>query len=544
MIHHNPGEEPFETAFSDPDHLVRYGYNGQAFKHINAAVTLDAVAPGVFPGNAEERSWLKSFTAARREEIRSAKEAGLEVYYHIDLFVLPRRIVEHFKEEILDPETGRIDLWRERTLSLHEALFAELAERFPEIDGFIVRVGETYLYDTPYHLGSGAVRYGHDRSDSAMQEDFVRLLRFLREQICVRHGKTLIHRTWDTQPNRFHSSRDFYCAVTDQIEPHPNLVFSIKHTKVDFHRWVLPNPCLGEGKHPQVIEIQCQREYEGKGAYPNYSTKGVIDGFAEPDTGPGIRALIGNPRIEGIYTWSRGGGWYGPYVRRENELWCDLNAYVIAQFAKQPQQNEAVIFDRYAREVIGLNENDSSVFREIALTSLDAVVKGKCCEVFDKVLEHRRSCPTCLWMRDDVLHGMDKLEELFDYLRATNQAEAALEEKRQAVKLWNNMRKACERFSEDCPAGFRDVVSVSVEYGYTLFRAIEAAWDLLLLAHREFGSRMLGEKLEVFDQAWQGHLEFCRRESLAATPYRGVGWHWPYKPAVPGLLASVDALRC
>ena len=28
---------------------------------------------------------------------------------------------------------------------------------------------------------------------------------------------------------------------------------------------------LAIGKHAQVVEIECQREYEGKGAYPNYS---------------------------------------------------------------------------------------------------------------------------------------------------------------------------------------------------------------------------------------------------------------------------------
>ena len=41
------------------------------------------------------------------------------------------------------------------------------------------------------------------------------------------------------------------------------------------------NPCIGIGKHQQVVEVQCQREYEGKGAHPNYIAKGVIDGFEE-----------------------------------------------------------------------------------------------------------------------------------------------------------------------------------------------------------------------------------------------------------------------
>ena len=41
------------------------------------------------------------------------------------------------------------------------------------------------------------------------------------------------------------------------------------------------NPTLGIGRHRQIVEVQCQREYEGKGAYPNYVVKGVVEGFEE-----------------------------------------------------------------------------------------------------------------------------------------------------------------------------------------------------------------------------------------------------------------------
>ena len=49
----------------------------------------------------------------------------------------------------------------------------------------------------------------------------------------------------------------------------------------DFWRYSAPNPCLGIGRHAQIVEVECQREYEGKGAHPNYIAQGVIDGFAE-----------------------------------------------------------------------------------------------------------------------------------------------------------------------------------------------------------------------------------------------------------------------
>jgi len=53
--------------------------------------------------------------------------------------------------------------------------------------------------------------------------------------------------------------------MTDQIEPHDLLYFSIKHSIADFFRPAIWNPSLGVGKHAQIVEVELQREYEGKG---------------------------------------------------------------------------------------------------------------------------------------------------------------------------------------------------------------------------------------------------------------------------------------
>ena len=236
MVHHNPGEPLFDTKFTDPKTLQAHGFSGQAFKHINTIVTLDAIAPGVFPATPEEKKWLTEFTAVLEQEIREAKSAGLDVFYHIDLFVLPQRIVDHFGDQVLDPDSGLISMDRPKTLEIHRALFDEIFSRWPEIDGLIVRVGETYLMDTPFHTGSGAIPYHHGPvlSSQAMRAGFKKLLQFLREEICERHDRWLIHRTWDTATDKFHSNPDFYLDVTNAIPPHPRLVFSIKHTRNDF----------------------------------------------------------------------------------------------------------------------------------------------------------------------------------------------------------------------------------------------------------------------------------------------------------------------
>jgi hypothetical protein len=389
MVHHNPGEPSFKSRFLDPARLADYGFNGQVFKHVNCVATFAASGVDCFPAGSPERAWLDRFTPGIEGEIAAAKKIGLKVFYHIDLFVLPKRLVAHFKDEICDAD-GRVSLEKPKTLELHKILFEELAGRFPHVDGYVIRVGETYLFDTPHHVGNSPIpKIGPDwtpnylyaetlagtppaspRWSGAQTGAYVKLLNFLREQVCVRQGKQVFFRTWDIFPDKLHASLPHYLEVTDQIEPHPLLAFSIKHTALDFWRHVKVNECLTRGKHPQIIEVQCQREYEGKGAYPNYVMDGVINGFEENEKRIGLRDLVSHPNILGVYSWSRGGGWYGPYI--QNELWPDLNAFVLARFAQNPALSEEEIFLEYATARLGVDNGDVNRFRELCLLSARA----------------------------------------------------------------------------------------------------------------------------------------------------------------------------
>jgi hypothetical protein len=102
----------------------------------------------------------------------------------------------------------------------------------------------------------------------------------LRDEACVQRNKMVIYRTWDFGYN-FHVNPQYYLKVTDAIEPHPNLIFSIKHQAGDFLRMTPFNPTLGIGRHRQIVEVQCQREAYGKGAHPFYVGDGVINGWEE-----------------------------------------------------------------------------------------------------------------------------------------------------------------------------------------------------------------------------------------------------------------------
>lgn len=36
-------------------------------------------------------------------------------------------------------------------------MLQEIFKRFPKLDGLVIRVGETYLQNTPYHTGNGPI---------------------------------------------------------------------------------------------------------------------------------------------------------------------------------------------------------------------------------------------------------------------------------------------------------------------------------------------------------------------------------------------------
>lgn len=548
MVHHNPGEAPFDTRFTEPVELKQRGFNAQCFKHINTVMRLDAA--GASAPSPEEEAWLQRFTADREAEIRAAKAAGLAVFYHIDLFVLPKRVVEAHREGICDAN-GKICIQKTPTLELHRQLFDELFTRFPEIDGLIPRVGETYLFDTPFHTGNGAVRYqGAEHSPIPENEvqDFITLLNFLREEICEKHDRWLIHRTWDTRPDRFHANPDFYLQVTDHVEPHEKLLFSIKHTQVDFQRYSDWNPCLGQGQHRQVVEVQCQREYEGKGAYPNYSTLGVIEGFPESNPGRGLAEFIDDPKFSGIYTWSRGGGWYGPRITRANEFWCDLNLSVLAGFVNQPELGEAAHFDLFCG-VNGIDGDDRVLLRQIAKDSLEAVRTGKCCTVWDtRPGSERDNFPTNMWMRDDVLGGWQHLEPIFAVIREANAWSAVQAEKEHSVALWAEMKATAHRLEMPDQPELRAVIVASCTYGHRLFAFIAAAWKALYLDYAQrqgdpVDQDVIRQALDKAEAAWKNYQRMPEDHPSSATLYRDHAWHWPQDPAPEGIDAALGDVR-
>lgn len=118
------------------------------------------------------------------------------------------------------------------------------------------------------------------------------------------------------------------------------------------------------------------------------------------------------------------GGWTGPYIT--NELWCDLNAFVVATWANHPQLSERKCFDRWAR-LRGFDPGSRDILHRIAMLSADAIVRG------------RASLLTPIeawWTRDQFISGEDMLLPTLEDIIRKDRTREVLAEKQESVALW------------------------------------------------------------------------------------------------------------
>ncbi len=525
MVHHNPGEATTQSRYLNPEFLRESGFGGKVFFLFDAAqfgIDWRDFDSAVFPAGSQGSAWVaeKADTIAARYD--AAKRAGLEVYCMLDMLVLPRTLVDAHRDEICN-SAGKIDISRPFTRKCVRYLVKSMFRKFPQLDGLIVRTGETYLQDAPHHVGNHPVQQGMD--------DHVTLINLLRDEVCVKLDKKLFYRTWDM--GQLHSLPQHYLSVTDSVEPHPNLYFSVKHTMTDFWRggvtadapaldslstyWLdesgrfgVPfNPTLGIGRHRQIVEVQCQREYEGKGAHPNYVARGVIDGFPELKSTRRpycLSHLRDSGLMSGIWTWSRGGGWGGPYI--SNEFWIDLNVRVLTLWAANPQLGEEECFNRFARER-GLPDGELPSFRRLCVLTEEGVLSG----------QYSRYGGTFVnWTRDDSMTGDFFMKSYLERIAAAGELPRYVAEKEEAVAIWREIERLGQSLHFASPAD-SEYVAVSTTYGRIKYEILATAWKIMS-AKVEDENADVAPLVTRYDELWREWRQLKADHPCCATLYK------------------------
>jgi hypothetical protein len=479
MVHHNPGEPLYDTRYNNPAIIKEMGYNGKVFFLFDSptlAINWDKLDKDILPAGSPDREWVNAKANRLDSLFNECKSNGLKVYCMSDLMLFPVKLIE---KQGIGNTFGDINAPGIENLLRFQ--LREMFNQFPQLDGIVVRIGETYLHDAPYHKGS-------IKNKGDAEKTIIPLMNILRDEVCEKLNKKVIFRTWYS----FDVDLATYLKISDTVEPHPNLTIAVKHCEGDFHRGNPFSKVIGQGRHKQVIEVQCAREYEGKGAYPNYVAQGVIDGFSEHksmcESGYcSLRDALNSKLIDGVWTWTRGGGWEGPYIGT-NELWCDLNAYVMAQWANNTSQTEEEVFYSYAKKVLGLNDDHAKLFRKLSLLSGEAVLLGRRSAMYFEDIG-------TWWTRDEYI-GVPSLPQ------EKEKIEVILREKDKAIEIWQEIVALSDKinFKDNKNAEF---VKVSSSYGLHLYRIYRA---LFYLSAYEKDTNIEKDKwIAEYDAAWKDY---------------------------------------
>ncbi len=533
MVHNNPGEKPYETKYNDPDFLKKEGFTSSTpHWYINCLIDYNTFETNIIGTNTDTRKWIETQAAAVDLKLAECEKAGIDVYPFTDFIVFPTAIWEKYGDSIkrVDASGGSTlggsgesmvpDIQREITQKLLRAQIDGIFTRFPQLDGLVLRFGETYLFDTPHHKGGSPIRKGKDGI-----KDHITFINILREEICVKRNKKLFYRTWDFGFN-FHNNPDYYLAVTNAIETHPNLIFSIKYQQDDFLRMTAFNPTLGIGKHRQIVESQSRMEAYGKGAHPYYAAHGVINGWPEtkfeikgstltgnlnkPENPRGVKDILNSNLLCGVNTWSNGGGWQGPYT--SNEIWTDLNTYVISRWAQNPNRSEEEIFYEFAtkHEIAG---RQAEIFRQICLLTIEGVRKGQC----NSYVSNNK-----WWSRDEFFSVSDNKNVLNQIIKEKLQ-DKILAEKSEATAIWNQIEALSNQLTIN-DIKMIEAIRVSCTYGRIKYELIEQMWVLMIedannAETNKMNLTLVKKALNRYDQLWEEWKALKQSSTECATLY-------------------------
>jgi len=550
MVHNNPGEKPYDTKYNDPNYLKSQGFNSMVLLcQINTAITYDNYKKNSLLPGSDERNWIEAKAKIIDPKLAACKQAGLNAFAFTDFLVFPKTIWEQYGKQLIEENdtnfnSHKPDINRSLTQQLLIAQIEGIFNRFPNLDGIVLRFGETYLHDTPFHFGSSPI----SNDDSKSIKDHILLINILRNEICVKRNKKLFYRTWDFG-YRFHNNPAYYLAVTNAIEPHPNLFFSIKYQQGDFYRMVNFNPCIGIGKHRQIIESQSRLEVYGKGAHPYYTGSGVICGWPEnkfdfnwwnnsytgkemPAGSPrGVKDVLEKGLLAGICTWSNGGGWQGPYIK--HEIWTDLNTYVVSHWAQNTSKTEEELFNTFA-STLGLSGNNIKLFRQIAELSIEAVRKGQMSDYTENAV----------WWARDEFFSVNYNQVILKTIIAKNLQQKVLQEKTEACAMWLQI-EALSRQLDMTDSETLEAILTSCSYGRIKYQLIEQMWILMIedasyTINKKLNKQIVSNALKRYDELWVEWRNLEKSNKYCASLYTDKAFRNERKGSIGEL---VDEMR-
>lgn len=200
----------------------------------------------------------------------------------------------------------------------YHALVARTLDDFPQIDGLVLRIGESDGHDVTDPIRTRL----HLRNPRETNRLMKRLLPEFEKR-----DRVLILRTWTVGAHRIGDMiwhRGTLAQTLGGLDS-PNFIVSMKHGESDFFRYLPLNKAFFRVSQRKIIELQARREYEGAGEYPS---------FIGHDCERFRDELHAAENVVGVSVWCQTGGWHR--FRRLTHLeddgrdvWTRINVAVV-----------------------------------------------------------------------------------------------------------------------------------------------------------------------------------------------------------------------
>ena len=408
-----------------------YGYNAAILGDATQLASYDAACPNAIPRGSELRKRIEQQRKSFQQASERARALGLEVCLLTDEVSLPTPILERLQPSRLQGTNApRIDLDGADFWNLYRAKYREVLKAYPRVACVIIRTGENYSHPEDGFTGHTVL---DGKYDEAYFRHMQQLIEESRKVVVDECGRTLIWRTWDLGNDGFHANPKVYDRVLAGLPNRQGLILSIKHTQTDFWRYNDFNPTIGRGGVPQIVEFQCAREYEGKGAFPNYVGPLHAEAMIQA-------AALG---VKGVWVWDFGGGWGGPFLK--SDRWVRLNIEATSRLAQNPRLSPRTLAEEWAAREFG--PKAATNVAALLMLSGDCVLKFSYIAPYAR--EHSGWKPSLNLMRDDIIRG-EVLKQLYDGSRQS--LPEVFAEKEAAVALARRMRALFERSRDDIVA--------------------------------------------------------------------------------------------
>ena len=541
----NPGEPRAETRYRELQELRQLGYNGlvlYATTGLSGVDSVESVGPG------EMRTWVAQRFDFVQQRIEEARAAGLEVYLTYDVLSLARPVVERRAESFScrhQPQT--LCPASDAALAASTDALRGLLARVGQVSGIVLRFGDNDAIRLPYLIGNDLYQPHCPRCSQLGPADRIcRIVdafhRLVVQERCLR----LIIRAWNVRPGGLHDSVDLCQRVHPRLPTDPRLILSFKFTQTDFWRFQRWNPSsLVFGDCPIIYELECQREYEGKGAIPNWQAPLWRNGGREIECDSevgGLAKVARQVNLAGLWAWVRGGGWGGPFV--SNETWIDANAFAVPQLADDPEVDLSDLARRWITQRLKISDADLvEVLMEILSHSPQVTLLG----FYLGPLARGKTDPwhpNADWIQDDLLDAVAAWR-IVQRLPETGLDEV-VREKREAVERTRQDRVALRRELSDTNRSIVEPLLHTLDYAQALFSAL---LDLLagLIAYRRYQahesqaeSQLCRDHLLSAQTHWNHHTQRTASLHGAATAFREVGF-WELTEKILNELASEES---